>query len=284
LRTYVSYEPKGNWVAVAEHVPGRTAKQCRERWSLSLGPNIRKDPWVPEEDGLLLALHDQFGNAWAQIAKHLPGRTENATKSRFKSIERKKDRAWAPSEDATIIRGKAEEKKWSEISTMLPKNTRTKHAIKSRWKELVKVDSTLKRFDSCGTCSGEESLNNLLLSRPIPSESSPPNTQYDTSIYDTMSDEVLDEDASSAAKVLPHSLSNDKLMNLPVQRNESFEEWLAREAGNIGSFPMMLSNGGYTAEGGSNKTFGMFQNDNNIFASIPTFEWTQEDLKDIELV
>jgi hypothetical protein len=99
-----------------------------------------------------------------------------------------------------------------------------------------------------------------------------------------MNVEAFDEDADSAAKVLPHSLSKDELMNLRVQRNESFEASVAREAGNIGSVPTMLSNGGYTAEGGSKKTFGMFQNDNNIFALIYTFEWTQEDLKDLELV
>jgi hypothetical protein len=88
LRTYVALEPKGSWAAVAEHVPGRTAKQCRERWSLCLDPNIRKDDWTPEEDDSLRKLHQVHGNSWALIAKHLPGRTENATKLRFKSLGR----------------------------------------------------------------------------------------------------------------------------------------------------------------------------------------------------
>lgn len=81
-----------NWVGVAEKIVGRTAKQCRERWLLCLNPAIRKDKWEPEEDALLLKLHEEHGNSWARFAKLLPGRTENACKSRFKSLSRRKEK------------------------------------------------------------------------------------------------------------------------------------------------------------------------------------------------
>jgi hypothetical protein len=73
---------------VAVLVPGRTAKQCRERWSLNLDPSINRGPWTKEEDDLLFKLHDKLGNKWAQIKGHLTSRTENAVKTRFKSVER----------------------------------------------------------------------------------------------------------------------------------------------------------------------------------------------------
>jgi len=76
-------------VGVAQHVPGRTAKQCRERWYLCVDPTIRRDPWTQEEDELLVSLHKEFGNGWALISQQLPGRTENSVKSRYKSLERK---------------------------------------------------------------------------------------------------------------------------------------------------------------------------------------------------
>ena len=46
-------------------------------------------PWAPEEDELLLKLHAEFGNGWALISQQLPGRPENAVKSRYNSQKRK---------------------------------------------------------------------------------------------------------------------------------------------------------------------------------------------------
>lgn len=133
LSHHVREMAKGNWVGVAEHVAGRTPKQCRERWMLVLDPTINKDEWTPEEDEQLLVLHQAHGNAWALIAKQLQGRTENSTKSRFKSLERKRERSWTPHEDETIARARAEGRNWEAIAALLP--NRTKHATKMRWKE-----------------------------------------------------------------------------------------------------------------------------------------------------
>ena len=33
------------WTHVAEHLPGRIGKQCRERWHNHLNPKIKKIPW-----------------------------------------------------------------------------------------------------------------------------------------------------------------------------------------------------------------------------------------------
>ncbi|CAN0519602.1 unnamed protein product, partial [Ectocarpus sp. 12 AP-2014] len=77
-----------NWGSLSARVPGRTSKQCRERWCHHLDPRIVKGGWTEEEDQIIISLQQQMGNKWAQIAQHLDGRTENATKIRWKILER----------------------------------------------------------------------------------------------------------------------------------------------------------------------------------------------------
>lgn len=61
----------------------RTPKQCRERWSNHLNPELKKTPWTSEEDERLIACQAELGNTWTRIAAHLPGRSENEVKNRW---------------------------------------------------------------------------------------------------------------------------------------------------------------------------------------------------------
>ncbi|KAF5732154.1 putative myb [Tripterygium wilfordii] len=67
---------------------GRVGKQCRERWHNHLRPNIKKDSWSEEEDRMLIDIHSAIGNKWAEIAKRLPGRTENSIKNHWNATIR----------------------------------------------------------------------------------------------------------------------------------------------------------------------------------------------------
>jgi hypothetical protein len=74
-----------NWSEIAQHMPGRTARQCRDRWTNYLAPAISFDPWRPEEDDLIIQKVNEIGTKWATIAKFANGRTGNALKNRWYS-------------------------------------------------------------------------------------------------------------------------------------------------------------------------------------------------------
>jgi hypothetical protein len=70
----VKYGDK-KWQLVANFLPGRNFKQCRERWMFHVDPSIDRSPLSPEEIKKIKQLFLEHGTDWISIAKYLPGRT-----------------------------------------------------------------------------------------------------------------------------------------------------------------------------------------------------------------
>jgi hypothetical protein len=78
------------WAKIAQHLPGRQGKQCRERFVNHLDPALKKGEWTDDEEAILIAMHEHHGNRWANISKQLPGRSDNDVKNHwYSTIQRK---------------------------------------------------------------------------------------------------------------------------------------------------------------------------------------------------
>lgn len=70
-----------NWVSISQTITSRSPKQCRERYHQNLKPSLNHKPISPEEGELIDRLVTAMGKRWAEIARQLNGRSDNAVKN-----------------------------------------------------------------------------------------------------------------------------------------------------------------------------------------------------------
>ncbi|KAF2231068.1 hypothetical protein EV356DRAFT_315982 [Viridothelium virens] len=70
-----------NWVRISQVIQSRSPKQCRERYHQNLKPNLKHDPISKDEGEMIEKMVREMGKKWAEIARALPGRSDNAVKN-----------------------------------------------------------------------------------------------------------------------------------------------------------------------------------------------------------
>ncbi|OHT14988.1 hypothetical protein TRFO_42796 [Tritrichomonas foetus] len=83
LKELVEKHGAKNWDKIAELMPGRTGRQCRDRYRNYLIPGFFNGQWSQDEDDLLRVKYHEFGPQWAKMTPFFHGRSANSLKNRW---------------------------------------------------------------------------------------------------------------------------------------------------------------------------------------------------------
>lgn len=133
--SYKKHAGKGAfWKAVAADLPGRTPNQAMHFYRNNLAKPVKKGKWSKEEDDLLLAAVNNFGEKWARVAEELPSRNQVQARERWHNMLNPKIKkgTWSSKEIAVLIEAVKDPKykttdgkaiRWAEIARLIPGRT-----------------------------------------------------------------------------------------------------------------------------------------------------------------
>uniref|UniRef100_A0A0D6R318 Uncharacterized protein n=1 Tax=Araucaria cunninghamii TaxID=56994 RepID=A0A0D6R318_ARACU len=212
LAKYIQAHGEGNWRALPKKSGlRRCGKSCRLRWLNYLRPCIKRGNITPDEEELIIRMHDLVGNRWSIIAGRVPGRTDNEIKN-----------YWNTNLSKRLAKGEIDPKthklsgKDSSSSKSKRKQSKNEGDLDSKSGNKVQVSELIvpnvhnlkanlrmhgPKRDECRLSSPYSNANTSLCMAP----------SYNNSLADEKSDEVTEnirccesEDGDNALHVMEH--------------------------------------------------------------------------------
>ena len=144
MRDSVEKYKGSSWSTIAKMVPGRTTKECVQRWKKVISPTLRKGKWSQDEDDMLVKLiTEQLSKSdklsWSMLSEAMGTRSCKQCRERWTNHlnPKLKKSKWTPSEDEKLRSfGRLYPCQWARIAKEIP--GRTENMVKCRWNTLCR--------------------------------------------------------------------------------------------------------------------------------------------------
>ncbi|MQM11605.1 hypothetical protein Taro_044513 [Colocasia esculenta] len=188
LTNYIKTHGEGKWRDLPEKAGlKRCGKSCRLRWLNYLRPDIKRGNITPEEEDLIIRLHNLLGNRWSLIAGRLPGRTDNEIKNHWNTNLSKRVQAASCRPDIQE-HGKKPQKSKAASGSPPMASTITQSAIRTKPRRCTKGLLPPAPFSTTAPAMGIPFYNRNTLATPAPQDGDPLDFLKDFDMEDLMSD------------------------------------------------------------------------------------------------
>lgn len=91
------------WRTIAASIGGHhTAAQCAQRWRRVLRPELKKGPWVVEQEERLIRLVLELGPMWAKVSTKMGDRSDIQCRYWFRKLRQMGAEHWSAADDVLL--------------------------------------------------------------------------------------------------------------------------------------------------------------------------------------
>ena len=226
LTQLVREQGPNNWVRISQHMHYRSPKQCRERFHQNLKPSLNREPISADEGLMIERMVNEMGKRWAEIARRLGNRSDNAVKNWWNgSMNRKKRGVSTPT--SRTYSGRVEAP-YTRASMMSPSRSRfSVSSTRPSWTD--SIESAISEQFSHSRRESMASARQLSPIYTLPSINRPIETPLTSPAFSEASNTTSSEppsmvsDHNSVCSSSPRTIPSPQLLPLPVDLRSQYE-------------------------------------------------------------
>ncbi|KAJ5086099.1 hypothetical protein N7532_010870 [Penicillium argentinense] len=222
LLQLVREQGPNNWVRISQHMHFRSPKQCRERFHQNLKPSLNREPISADEGLMIERMVNEMGKRWAEIARRLGNRSDNAVKNWWNGSMNRKRRGLSSPTISRTFSGRIEAPyvRASVISPSRPRFSTRPWADSESSSEEAFSHSRRESMSTTRQLSPIYTLPSI--NRPIETPLTSP-AFSETSNATSAEPPSMVSDHNSVCSSSPRTLPSPQLLPLPVDMRVQYD-------------------------------------------------------------